>query len=166
MAIEPKTHFDQKELARVVSRIREQHKPWTFSWSGSYDDEVESRLRKLALPVQNELYRLLQDRTRNSSNAFRRREYKLVVLVEVPGGDMTDAGSRIPGDERWIDRLRKRRRLKAPHVEYRVILRGDEVARNDAGWGVYDRYSQPWKIADKVELASVRENNRYQKILD
>ncbi|ROW07074.1 hypothetical protein VPNG_06639 [Cytospora leucostoma] len=161
--IEPKTHYSQKELASVVSAAHEQH-PSRTTWS--YDEDVEDRLRRLDRPVQEELYRLLRDRTENASNQFRRREYRIVVMTEVHGGDMTDACSRPRGQKRLFHCLRKGKKPMAPHVEYRVILRGSEVKRNDAGWGVYDRYAKPWKLADEAELANARDKYGYQEILD
>ena len=165
MSIEPKTQFAQKELADVVGCVRDQHKPGLFR-SGNYDKDVEARLRNLDWIVQDELYKLIRDRTENSSNAFRRREYKLVVLLEVPGGEMTDAGTGVQCNKGWCKMMRNLKRTKAPHVEYRVILRGNEVMSSDAGWGVYDRYAQPWKLADEAEIANVREKTGYQEILD
>lgn len=165
MFIEPKTQFDQKELAEVVGCVRDQHKPRLFR-SGTYDKDIENRLRNLDWTVQDELYNLIRDRTENASNAFRRREYKLVVLLEVPGGEMTDAGTGVQCDK-WCRRMMgKMKRSKAPQVEYRIILRGSEVMNSDPGWGTYDRYSQPWKLADEAELANAREKSGYQEILD
>lgn len=165
ISIEPKTQFDQEELAEVVSCVRDQHKPRLFG-SRNYDKDVEIRLRNLDWAVQDELYKLLRDRTENSSNSFRRREYKLVVLLEVPGCEMTDAGTGMQCNKMWCKMMRKLKRTKEPHIEYRVILRGTEVMKSDAGWAAYDRYTQPWKLADEAELANAREKNGYQPILD
>lgn len=165
MSIEPKTQFGQKELAEVVCCVRDQHKPKLFG-SATYDKDVENRLRKLDWTVQDELYKLIRDRTENASNTFRRREYKLVVLLEVPGGEMTDAGSGVQCNKKWCRMMRKLKGTKAPNVEYRVILRGNEVMNRDAGWGAYDRYTQPWKLADEAELANAREKSGYQEILN
>lgn len=116
--------------------------------------------------MQDELCDLIRDRTQNTSNSFWRREYKLVVLVGVPGSEMTDAGS-VLRTKIWSEWLgwpgsllgcvgRGRDRMASSHVEYRVILRGTEVKSNDAGWGLYSRYSQPWKQADEAALTSVK----------
>lgn len=167
MSVDPKVHFGQEELATVVDCTREQHDARSRLVPRSYDGEVERRLRTLNSSVQTELYKLLRDRTENASSAFRRREYKLAVLLEVLGGDMTDAGSEPRGRGSWLDRMRQRMmKPRVPHVEYRLILRGDEVRTNDAGWGLYDRYAKPWKLADEAEMASVREKLGYCKLLD
>ncbi|KAK7712841.1 hypothetical protein SLS63_012269 [Diaporthe eres] len=165
MSIEPKTQFGQKELAEVVNLVRDQHKPKLFG-PRNYNRDVENRLRSLDWTVQDELYKLIRDRSENTSNAFRRREYKLVVLLPVPGGEMTDAGTGKQCNKMWCRMKRKLRRSEAPNVEYRVILRGHEVRSSDAGWGAYDRYAQPWKLADEAELASAREKSGYQEILN
>lgn len=165
MSIEPKTQFGQKDLADVVYCARDQYKPGLFE-PRNYDKGVETRLRNLDWAVQDELYKLIRDRTENASNAFRRREYKLVVLLEVPGGEMTDAGTGVQCNKRWCRMMRKLKGTKAPCVEYRVILRGNEVMSSDPGWRAYDRYSQPWRLADEAELAKAREKSGYQEILD
>lgn len=165
MSIEPKTQFGQNELAEVVSCVRGRHKPKLFG-SRSYDIDVETRLRKIDWSVQDELYKLIRDRTENSSSSFRRREYKLAVLLEVPGGEMTDAGAGAQCNKAWCKMMRKLKRTKVPHVEYRVILRGNEVLSSDAGWGAYDRYTHPWRLADEAELANAREKSGYQEILN
>lgn len=157
MFIEPNTQFDQKELAQLVSHIREQYRPRLFH-PGNYDKHVERRLRNLDWTVQDELYKLIRDRTENSSNSFRRREYKLVVLLEVPGGEMTDA--------RIDSRRNKLKRSNAPHIEYRVILRGHEVMDSADGWGAYDRYTQPWKLADEAVSENARRKCGHQEILE
>lgn len=56
-----------------------------------YAADLESRLRKLDWKVQDEIYELLSDRVQSSSNAHRRREWRVVALSCVPGGEMTDA---------------------------------------------------------------------------
>lgn len=161
----PQTHFDQEELTTVVDRARNQYQPLTYA-SRDYDEHLERRLRRLDWVVQDELCGLIRDRTENASNSFRRREYKLVVLVGVPGGEMTDAGS-VSRTKTWSEWLswpgsllgcgrRSRDHKTSSHVEYRVILRGTEVKRNDTGWGLYSRYAQPWKRADEAALASVK----------
>ncbi|KAJ0104058.1 hypothetical protein J7T55_006984 [Diaporthe amygdali] len=164
VSIAPKTQFEQEELAEVVSCVRNQYKRRLFS-SSNYDKDVEARLRKLDWTVQDELYKLIQDRTGNASNTFRRRDYKLVVLLEVPGGEMTDAGTGTQCNKRWPRMLRKLKGTKAPHVEYRVIFRGTEIINNDVGWSDYDRYTQPSKLVDEAELANAREKSGYQELL-
>lgn len=176
----PQTQFDQGELAAAVDRAKEQYEPLTFV-SRDYDGDLERRLRRLDSTVQDELYNLIRDRTEYASNSFRRREYKLAVLVGVPGGEMTDAGTESSSSQAaglsWLtwglgcglkrrnSSLRDRR--AASHVEYRVILRGQEVKTNDAGWGAYSRYAQPWKLADEAELANAKEKSEgYKTLLD
>jgi hypothetical protein len=165
MSIEPNAQFSQKELAEVVSCVRDQYRPRIIG-SGDYDRDVEARLRNIDWTVQDELYKLIRDRTESSSNFFRRREYKLVVLLEVPGGEMTDAGTGVQRSRGWRRMMGKLKCTKAPHIEYRVILRGNEVLNSDAGWPVYDRYTQPWRLADAADLANAREKGAYQEILN
>lgn len=177
VAVAPRPHFEQEDLAQVAACARSQHgggggywaKP---SWAGGkYEDELECRLRRLDGAVQGELHALLRDRSESTSNSFRRREYKLVMLLEVHGGEMTGAAGgsgRRGGKNRLWNVLRNKGTAAAartPHVEYRVILRGSETAANDAGWGMYHRYSQPWRLADEAGLAGLREKMGYQELL-
>lgn len=155
-------HFGQQELADAVARAREQYEPLTLV-SRDYDGNLERRLQRLDWAVQDELYGLVWDRTEKTSTCFRRREYKLVVLARVPGGDMTDGGwvsrraaaaaaasSSLLSSSWWrwpASVLRCGRRLKDAKAASHV-----EVKRNDAGWGAYSRDTQPWRRADEGRL--------------
>ncbi|KAK4033656.1 hypothetical protein C8A01DRAFT_39889 [Parachaetomium inaequale] len=138
------------------------------SWdSAVYAADVEKRIRGLEWKVQDEIYELLSDRVQSSSNAFRRREWRVVVLTEVPGGELTDSPTGFrrfgagpgAGGRGWFG-FGKSRRLgvKAtrwpdmPITEYRLVLRGAETKANDQGWGYYNRYSRPWRAADEKEI--------------
>ncbi|KAK4101209.1 hypothetical protein N658DRAFT_496510 [Parathielavia hyrcaniae] len=134
-----------------------------------YAADVEKRIRKLDWKVQDEIYELLSDRVQSSSNAFRRREWRVVVLTEVPGGELTDSptGFEAAGiSERsgcfpWAGARRSlRMRMKPapamPITEYRLVLRGTEVKANDQGWGYFNRYSRPWREADEKEVGEKR----------
>lgn len=175
LALNPKVHFEQEELSDVINQAKVQYRPRsnrrTSGTSATYDEDVERRLRTLEIPVQDELYKLLRDRAEHASNSYRRREYKLVVLLEVPGGEMTDAGT----GPQAVNKNKNKRTLRdvwkgkaavqAPHVEYRVILRGSEVKTNAAGWGIYNRYAQPWRLADEIDVINAREKSGYQELL-
>jgi hypothetical protein len=113
--VKPNTQFGQKKLAEVVSCVQEQYKPRFFGL-GNYNKDIEARLSHLDRTVQDELYKLIRYRNENFSSMFPRGEYKIVVLLEVPGGEMTDAGTGV--------QCNKLRQKKVSHVEYRVILRG------------------------------------------
>ncbi|KAH6616078.1 hypothetical protein B0J18DRAFT_295553 [Chaetomium sp. MPI-SDFR-AT-0129] len=130
-----------------------------------YATDLEARLRTLDWKVQDEIYELLGDRVQSSSNAFRRREWRVVVLTEVPGGELTDAPTGF-GTAAVADCFcngagagvgnEKRAGNAMPVTEYRLILRGTETKVNDAGWGYYNRYSRPWKAADEREIGERR----------
>jgi hypothetical protein len=131
-----------------------------------YAADLEERIRKLEWKVQDEIYELLSDRVQSSSNAFRRREWRVVVLTEVPGGELTDSptGFRERGKRRgcfgWAGvkswRMRMKRTPEMPVTEYRLVLRGTETRANDQGWGYYNRYSRPWRTADEKEMGDRR----------
>lgn len=175
VVVRPNTHFAQDNLANVLICAREQHQPRSLvKKPRAYEEDLEYRLRRLDWTVQDELYALLRDRSESASSPFRRREYKLAVLLEVVGGEMTDAagGGELVGTRNrwwWLGGRRRRRRRShkttAPHVEYRLVLRGSEVKANDAGWGGYHRYSQPWREADRAGLHCETEKAVYQGLL-
>jgi hypothetical protein len=202
----PNTHFSQDELAATVAlheasvlahKERRLCKPRTegndgagaSSGSGTggggwgsavYAADLERRIRKLEWKVQDEIYELLSDRVQSSSNAFRRREWRVVVLTEVPGGELTDSptGFRRGGKRRgclgWAGirslRMRMKRAPDMPVTEYRLVLRGTETRANDQGWGYYNRYSRPWRAADEKEVGDRRRwssvSGRSEKYVD
>jgi hypothetical protein len=64
-------------------------------------------------------------------------------------------------DARIDSRCNKPKRPKASLMEYRVILRGREVKDSADGWDAYDRYTQPWKLADEEVLVNARRKCGY-----
>ncbi|KAL2266810.1 hypothetical protein VTJ83DRAFT_6162 [Remersonia thermophila] len=141
-----------------------------------YAADLEARLRALDWAVQDEIYELLNDRLQSSSTAFRRREWRVVAMSQIPGGELTDAptgfGYGNNGGGKDGERLRKwfaswRWRETAPEklacgpaempvTEYRLILRGSETRVDDQGWPHYNRYSRPWRAADDKETGDLR----------
>lgn len=150
-----------------------------------YTLDLERRLRRLDWVVQDEIYDLIHDRIQSSSDAFRRRDWKLVVLNQVPGGEITEAATvqeeqASTGGElgkrpisrgrlglrgivslafikqRW--RTRKSKTVEMPITEYRLILRGTETKVNEKGWRYHNRYSRPWGASDADEKET-GENN-------
>ncbi|KAK3293194.1 uncharacterized protein B0H64DRAFT_465280 [Chaetomium fimeti] len=137
-------------------------------WEGAvYAADLERRVRALDWRVQDEIYELLSDRVQSSSNAFRRRDWRVVALTEVPGGELTYAptGFRAFGEQKrgWFGfgkakrfSVKANRRPDMPVTEYRLVLRGAETKTNDQGWGHYNRYSRPWRAADEKEIGDRR----------
>ncbi|KAK3376494.1 hypothetical protein B0T24DRAFT_592163 [Lasiosphaeria ovina] len=171
LSVVPNAHFSQAELGVVCANDQAQYAASCRKKSATagHGPDLERRLRKLDWKVQDEIYDLLNDRVQSSSNAFRRRDWKVVVLVEVPGGEMTDAAAQAlmaPGRTHKSQLRRKRllrplllsrkKRPSMPITEYRLILRGTETKANDEGWGSHNRYSRPWRAVDEKELADKR----------
>ncbi|KAK4131253.1 hypothetical protein BT67DRAFT_436401 [Trichocladium antarcticum] len=99
-SVVPNTHLSQAELAAAIQTHAASHRnatrpPPTEAAGGgdssAYARGLEARLRALEWPVQDEVHELLGDREQSSSTAFRRREWRVVALSEVPGGELTDA---------------------------------------------------------------------------
>ncbi|KAK4215610.1 hypothetical protein QBC37DRAFT_458496 [Rhypophila decipiens] len=167
LAVVPNSHFTQDELEGVYAASRAEYtaadgkQPET-----GYAIDLERRLRKLDWVVQDEIYDLINDRIQSSSNAFRRRDWKLVMLNPVPGGEITDAPA--GAQQRPKGLLRRfslfRNKLmkvpKAPVTEYRLILRGTETKVNDKGWAYHNRYSRPWRDVDEKEIGDIKSKLR------
>ncbi|KAM7190860.1 hypothetical protein V8F20_009544 [Naviculisporaceae sp. PSN 640] len=167
LAVVPNCHFSQEEMESVCAAARNEYSPprsreeSQVSGDTEYTADLERRLRKLDWVVQDEIYDLINDRIQSSSNSFRRREWKLVVLNEVPGGEITEAlsGAGRRGHRRLLDRMFRRRRRKAaelPITEYRLILCGTETKANGEGWACHNRYSRPWQVVDDKEIGDVK----------
>jgi hypothetical protein len=156
-------------------------------WDGAvYAADLEKRIRGLDWKVQDEIYELLSDRVQSTSNAFRRRDWRVVVMAAIPGGELTYAptgfgqgpsgaqgkGSWLNGLKRWKDLpgCKTKWDAKMPVTEYRLILRGVETKANDQGWGYYNRYSRPWRLADEKEIGEKRRwstmSGRSEKYVD
>lgn len=143
------------------------------SWDRAvYAADLEQRIRGLDWKVQDEIYDLLSDRVQSSSNAFRRREWRVVVLAQIPGGELTDSPTGFSpaagkkrrwlglGSGSWtwkeVAGAKTKWDSEMPVTEYRLILRGTESKANDHGWGYYNRYSRPWRMADEKEIGEKR----------
>ena len=163
LAVVPNVHFSQDEIAAECAGDKAQYvargKP-----SSGYAADLERRLRKLDWAVQDEIYDLINDRIQSSSNAFRRRDWKLVMLTKIPGGEMTDAPTgRAQHRSRSVLRklpFCKPRIPKMPITEYRLVLRGTETKANNNGWASHNRYSRPWRDVDEKELGEVKLRRR------
>ncbi|KAM7199147.1 hypothetical protein V8F33_004622 [Rhypophila sp. PSN 637] len=165
MAVVPNSHFSQDELESTCAAAKADfvanRKPEV-----GYATDLERRLRKLDWVVQDEIYDLINDRIQSSSNAFRRRDWKLVMLNPVPGGEITEAPAGTQQRPRGLlrrfllFRTKLRKVPKAPVTEYRLILRGTETKVNDKGWAYHNRYSRPWRDVDEKEIGDVKSKLR------
>ncbi|KAG7284945.1 hypothetical protein NEMBOFW57_009560 [Staphylotrichum longicolle] len=190
LSVVPNTHFSQAELAAtvalheaaVVSAVVDagrwdgvKKKKRGLNLGAVYAADVEGRIRALDWKVQDEVYELLSDRVQSSSNAFRRREWRVVVLAAIPGGELTDAprgpvsSAKETGKRRWfglanggrwlwrrVTAAKRKGDAEMPVTEYRLILRGTETKTSEQGWGYYNRYSRPWGVADDKEIGEKR----------
>ncbi|KAK3937354.1 hypothetical protein QBC46DRAFT_392856 [Diplogelasinospora grovesii] len=170
LSVVPNVHFSQEELASVCARDQAQFAADTTTTRKTSNpallccEDLERRLRRLDWTVQDEIYDLLNDRVQSSSNAFRRREWKVVVLMQAPGGEMTDAPvikqtqkkTRTCGRRFLLRKMlslgKQKQAATPPITEYHLILRGTEVKTNEKGWGYFNRYSRPWRDVDEKEL--------------
>ncbi|KAK4653803.1 hypothetical protein QC762_510130 [Podospora pseudocomata] len=167
LSITPNIHFTQTELLSEIASDKTHFTARTGKPPSMHAGDLDRRLRCLDWKVQDEIYDLLNDRTTSSSNAFKRREWKVVVMVAVEAGEiMTERGAdeetrssktRGAGGKRrrlldgagarglWLRNvLRKEKKMpKAAVTEYRLILRGRKIKASEQGWGYYNRYTRP-----------------------
>ncbi len=215
LSVVPNTHFSQGELAATVAAheaalasavyAREQSRkrgrlckalPASSALAvgagvgGLYAADLEARIRGLDWKVQDEIYELVSDRVQSSSSVFRRREWRVVVMSEIPGGELSDAPARgqaavgdgasapvVGGRRGWfglgwkrVAGARTNWDEEMPVTEYRLILRGTETKASEQGWGSYNRYSRPWGVADDKEMGEKRRwsvlSGRSEKYVD
>lgn len=138
-SVTPLYYFDQKELFLIQKALQSQYasrKPWWILRRNNYTADLESRLRRLEALVQREIYQLITDRTKSTSNHFQFWQWRLVALVEVPGGIITEEPT-----------LCQRRRglpgkSTSPLTEYRLILHGRMLKHTSLPWTPFDRYTR------------------------
>lgn len=100
ISIVPNPHFSQTELRDVAQREYKTLFPArTGKPPSSYTSDLEARLRGLDWKVQDEIWELLGDRTGSTSTGRKRREWRVVVLVEVEGGEVVDENHAEEGEE-------------------------------------------------------------------
>lgn len=131
----PNCQLGQNDLVRMYEGLQLKHKTrkqiWPFR-SQDYASDLERRLSGLEPHVRYELYHLVKDRTAATRTDYEVWEWRVVALMEVPGGRLTDAPA-APS--------RRHNPGKDPVVEYRVILRGRVVKRTSKPWRHYDRWT-------------------------
>lgn len=138
----PNWQSEQNELVRMYERLQQKHMTrkqiWPFcqrTWpfrKKDYVSDLERRLNRLEPHVRHAIYHLVKDRTAATRTDYAVWEWRVVALMEVPGGRLTDAPAALS---------RRHNPGKDPVVEYRVILRGRVVKRTSKPWRHYDRWT-------------------------
>lgn len=152
--------YDQKDLMdmylKSLDKYKSKHKR---AWPSriirgtprSYENDIDSRIRKLPGAVQSEICHLLGDREDASSNRFHNRAWTVVLMQEQLHRRFADASPKV------IDKRHKVRFWKNPGknepTEYFVIIRGREGRRvtDPRGQTEFKRFENPWQDADAAE---------------
>ncbi|OIW30202.1 hypothetical protein CONLIGDRAFT_359284 [Coniochaeta ligniaria NRRL 30616] len=152
--------YDQKDLMdmylKSLDKYKSKHKR---SWPSrlvrgtarSYEDDIDSRIRKLPNAVQSEICHLLGDREDASSNRFHNRAWTVVMMQEQLHRRFADANPKA------IDKRHRVRFWKNPGknepTEYFVVIRGREGRRvtDQKGQTEFKRFENPWHLADAAE---------------
>lgn len=137
----PENFYSQAELKRMYFEARTEHlyvepeNTWESTRISSYEDKLERRVKDLDVWDQRALENLVQIRTNANSNEVYRRDYKIVHLREVPGGEsLTDV---VP-----TSRPTKYRKTwyrpwgweQPRNTDYHIILEGTEVKEANTRW--------------------------------
>lgn len=162
--------YEQKDLMDMYIQSLEKYKSrHKRAWptrlvrgtAGSYEDDIDARVRKLPSLVQSEICRLLADREDATSSRFHNRAWSVVMMQEQLHRRFADASPKV------ID---KRHRLrfwknsgKNDRSEYFFIIRGREgrLISDPKGQSEFKRFENPWHYADAAEARQkTREESR------
>lgn len=120
--------------------------------SPTYEEDIDSRMRKLPDAVQSEISNLLADREESSSNRFHNRVWTVVMMQEQLHRRFANA------DPTVVPKRHKVRFWKNPgknqRSEYLLIIRGGEGRRvtGEKGQSEFRRFDNPWRKADDAEM--------------
>lgn len=160
--VSPLPSYGQGELEDMHEDAIRQYEAKGRKKGKSYNQDIANRVFKLDLDIYKRLQQLIDDKQRSANRmSYHRREWRVVVF-EAGEYQITDA---LP--ERKKSLIRRRR--KSPQVQrWFFILRGEEVksTKEDGGWRLFNRYSNPWWRADAHESRSERlEHREHAKLL-
>ncbi|KAH8908502.1 hypothetical protein BR93DRAFT_925618 [Coniochaeta sp. PMI_546] len=152
--------YDQNDLVdmylKSLDKYKSKHKrAWPSrlvrGTARTYEDDIDSRIRKLPQAVQSEICRLLGDREDASSNRYHNRPWTVVMMQEQLHRRFADANPKVI-DKRHNVRFWKNPGKNEP-TEYFVIIRGREGRRvpEPMGQTEFKRFENPWHLADAAE---------------
>ncbi|KAK4161688.1 hypothetical protein QBC43DRAFT_302672 [Cladorrhinum sp. PSN259] len=156
LSVVPNPHFSQDELRHVVQR---EYKTLFTLRTGrppsEYTRDLEMRLRAAEWKVQDEIYDLLNDRCGASSTCYKRREWRVVMLVSVEGGEMVDHSLGEDGKERW----------EGPREDVGVELETGGSGLNCSSWRwVVDMFGCGMPVGMEKDEGRRRRLNKVSKI--
>lgn len=151
--------YTQAELKDLYAESRQDHNASTApknklapTMKNPYENTLERRLRDLDDSVQRQMEYLIYTRAEANSTSEHRREYRIVCLREVPGGQS------LTGYEPTTRAVRPRKTWYRPWVwekpdrmEYRVVVEGTEVKETKTKWvwNKEHRKSEVWRSLRK-----------------
>jgi len=115
--------------------------------SKTYEQDIDKRCRRLPMPAQDAIMRLLNDRTKASSTSSHTRTWTVVVMRE-------QLSHRFASSELSDVDRHKFRFWKNPSkdmLEYFVVIRGSETRAcppEKNGFQVFRPYRNPWRFVD------------------
>ncbi|KAI1759321.1 hypothetical protein GGR53DRAFT_151180 [Hypoxylon sp. FL1150] len=160
--ISPLTSYGQGELEDMHEDAIRQYEAKGRKKGKSYNQDIANRVFKLDLDIYKRLQHLIEDKQRATNRTpYHRREWRVVVF-ETGEFQMTDA---LPERKKSLFR----RRRKDPQVHrWFLVLRCEEVksTKEQGGWRLFNRHSNPWWRADAHEGRSGRlEHREHLKLL-
>lgn len=157
LTLTPQNFYSQEELKGMYTEARTEHDQhaapghrWSRSKISSYETKLEERVTSLDRRLQRQLELLVNTRVEANSTKVHRREYKIVQLREVPGGEsltgyvLPHAGAQpLKPRKTWY---RPWRSEKPQKIDYYVLFEGTEVKKSKTMWAWHEekRKSELW----------------------
>ncbi|KAI1417678.1 hypothetical protein F5Y13DRAFT_61086 [Hypoxylon sp. FL1857] len=154
--LNPLSGYDQGELAELCANAVQEYDAKAPKKGKSYAQDLANRVFHLDAGIYNKVQHLMEDKMRTSNKTpFRRREWRIVVLEE----------GEFQMTELLPERKKKglfRRREKPAVSRFFIVLRGEEVkaTKEDGGWRLFNRHSNPWWRIDSRETLEARRQHR------
>ncbi|KAI0841611.1 hypothetical protein F5Y06DRAFT_259892 [Hypoxylon sp. FL0890] len=154
--LNPLSAYDQEELADLYEKAVREYKIKNPKKGKPYAQDLANRVFHLEADIYNSVQHLMEDKMRATNKTpFRRREWRIVVLEE----------GEFQMTELLPERKKKglfRRREKPAVSRFFIVLRGEEIktTKEDGGWRLFNRHSNPWWRIDSRETLEARKEHR------
>ena len=151
------TYFSQAELSnmhlKAMSKYHESRKPrLPFRGKKTYEADMEARIRKTPLDIQEAISYLLADRESATTTPWRLRDWTVVMMQEQLCNNFTTSEPQVVKRHRF---RRWKNNDRGQSTEFFCIIRGveKEVCHDAAGFPTFNRFSNPWKHSGNGAVA-------------
>ncbi|KAI2612938.1 uncharacterized protein GGS25DRAFT_477849, partial [Hypoxylon fragiforme] len=154
--LNPVTSYGQSELADLHAKRIDEYDGRNRKKAKSYAQDLANRVFLLKADIYNRVQHLMDDKIQATNKTpFRRREWRIVILDECEV-QMTEL---LPERKKGIFRCQPE---KPAMSRWFIVLRGQEVktTKEDGGWRLFNRHSNPWWRIDARETQQARKEHR------